>query len=240
MTLLSLLEVTKRHPRRARAARERFALRAVSLELEAGELVAVWGRRRSGRTTLLEVCAGLETRIQGVVRFDGRDLATASALGAEGGIGFAHAGFNRMHGVTIEQLATPLLKGRTPVEEAQERAWEMLERVGAEACAELTPDELEPAELVRATLARALMMHPRLVLLDAPTAGLPAPERDAIFALLRSLTDEGAAVLMTVDEVPGLGSVVDRLLSIGNGELRGDVTPNVASVVPLRTVEGSA
>jgi putative ABC transport system ATP-binding protein len=240
MTLLSLLEVTKRHPRRARGGRERFALRAVSLEVEGGELVAVWGRRRSGRTTLLEVCAGMEREIEGVARFDGRDLATANVLGMEGGIGFAHTGFNPMHGVVVEQVATPLLKGRVPIEEAQERAYVALEEVGIEDCAELPVGELEPAELVRAALSRALVTRPRLVLLDAPTAGLPAPERDAIFALLRGVAHHDAAVLMTVDEVPGLGSVADRLLSIGNGELRGDATPKVAAVVPLRTVEGSA
>lgn len=239
MTLLSLLDVTKRHRRGAHPGRERFALRAVSLEVEPGEFVAVWGRRRSGRTTLLEVCAGLERDIEGVARFDGRDLAHAQVLGIKDGIGFVHAGFSRMYGVAIEQVATPLMKTSASPEQAQERAYEMLERVGAESCAELPPDQLEDTERVRVTLARALMMSPRLVLLDAPTTGLPAVERDAIIALLRSVTDDGVAVLMAVDEVPGLGSVVDRLLSIGEGELRGDVTPNVASVVPLRSVGGS-
>jgi ABC-type branched-subunit amino acid transport system ATPase component len=127
-----------------------------------------------------------------------------------------------------------------PLEVAQERAYDLLERVGAEACAELPTGELEPAELVRVMLARALVMSPRLLLLDAPTSGLPGPERDAIFALLRSFADEGASLLITVDEVPGLAAVADRLLSLGDGELRGETTPNVAAVVPLRRVEPSA
>ena len=240
MTLLSLLGVTKRYPRPARSGRERFALRAVSLEVETGEFVAVWGRRRSGRTTLLEVCAGVERHIDGVVHFDGRDLARTRVLGVEGGIGLAHPHFSQMYGVVVEQVATPLLRTKTPIEVAQEHAHDALERVGASACAELPTTDLEPGELVRVMLARALVRAPRLILLDAPTAGLPAPERDAVFALLRSLADEGAAVLITTDEVPGLMTVADRLLTIGSGELSGNSAPNVASVVPLRRVEPSA
>jgi len=241
-SLLQLVDVSKRYARGARASRERIALRAVSLEVACGELVAVWGRRRSGRTTLLEICAGLEKPSTGRVCFAGCDLAERRVIGMQGGIGFAQPHFSRMHGVVVEQVATPLLKTHVRVESAQMRAYELLERVGAADCAELVPDELESSELARVTLARALIMRPRLVLLDAPTSGVTAPERDEIFALLRSLTrEDDIAMLMTVDEVPGLASVADRLLSIGNVELRGETHPaEPAPVVPLRRAEPSA
>jgi ABC-type multidrug transport system ATPase subunit len=240
--LLTLDGVSKRYPRGTQTSRERIALRDVSLEVASGEFVAVWGRRRSGRTTLLEVCAGLERPSEGIVRFAGRDLAEQRMVGRRGGIGFAQPHFSRMHGVVVEQVATPMLKTRARVSNAQNRAYELLDRVGAGSCAEMAPDELEPSELVRVMLARALMMHPRLVLLDAPTSGVPAPERDAIFTLLRSLTRDGdTAILMTVDEVPGLATVADRLLSIGGGELRGETSPaEPAPVLPLRRSEPSA
>lgn len=242
MTLLALESVSKRYPRGEQASRERVALRDVSLDIAPGEFVAVWGRRRSGRTTLLEVCAGLEQPSEGVVRFDGRDLARRRMLGKPHGIGMAQPHFSRMHGVVVEQVATPMLKTRVRVEKAQMRAYELLDRVGASDCAEMSPDDLEPSELVRAMLARALTMHPRLVLLDAPTSGMPAPERDTIFKLLRSLTQEdGMAVLMTVDEVQGLSVVADRVLSISGGELRGARSPaEPAPVVELRRAEPSA
>jgi ABC-type methionine transport system ATPase subunit len=240
--LLTLAEVSKRYARGRQTSRERIALRWVSLEVAPGEFVAVWGRRRSGRTTLLEICAGLEKPSEGSVCFAGRDLAEQRMVGMREGIGFAQPHFSRMHGVVVEQVATPMLKTHVRVESAQMRAYELLDRVGAADCAELAPEELEPSELVRVMLARALVMRPRLVLLDAPTSGVPAPERDAIFTLLRSLTrEEDLAVLMAVDEVPGLATVADRLLSIGNGELRGETRPaEPAPVFPLRRAEPSA
>lgn len=240
--LLTVQGVSKSYPRGAHTSRERIALRNVSLDVVPGEFVAIWGRRRSGRTTLLEVCAGLEKPSAGTVHFAGCDLAEQRMVGKPEGIGLAQPHFSRMHGVVVEQVATPMLKTRVGVESAQMRAYELLDRVGAASCAEMVPDELEPSELVRAMLARALMMRPRLVLLDAPTSGVPAPERDAIFALLRSLTrEDDVAILMTVDEVPGLGAVADRLLSIGNGELRGETRPaEPGSVLPLRRSEPSA
>lgn len=241
--LLTLTEVSKRYPRGRQTSRERIALRSVSLEVASGEFVAVWGRRRSGRTTLLEICAGLERPSEGSVCFAGRDLAEQRMVGMREGIGFAQPHFSRMHGVVVEQVATPMLKTRhVGVESAQMSAYELLDRVGAADCAELAPEELEPSELVRVMLARALIMRPRLVLLDAPTSGVPAPERDQIFALLRSLTrEDDLAILMAVDEVPGLATVADRLLSIGNGELRGETRPaEPAPVLPLRRAEPSA
>jgi len=243
MTLLALGNVSKRYPRGGQASRERIALRDVSLEIAPGEFVAVWGRRRSGRTTLLEVCAGLEEPSEGVVRFDGRDLGEHSVLGKPQGIGFAHPRFSEMHGVVVEQVATPLLKmDDVSVDSAQGRAYELLDRLGAGDCAEMDPKDLEPSELVRVMLARALIVRPRLLLLDAPTSGVPAPERDAIFKLLRSLTHEASlAVLMTVDEVQGLSVVADRVLSISGGELRGARSPaDPAPVVELRRSEPSA
>lgn len=241
-SLLTLERVSKRYPRGANTSRDRIALREVSLEIAPGELVVVWGRRRSGRTTLLEVCAGLEKPSEGVVRFAGRDLAERRAVGAAGGIGFAQPHFSRMHGVVVEQVATPMLKTRTRLETAQTHAYELLDRLGASSCAEMLPEGLEAPELVRVMVARALIMRPRLLLLDAPTSGIPAPERDAIFAVLSSLArDDGIAILMTVDEVPGVANVAHRLLAIGGGELRGEMTPSrSAAVLPFRRSEPSA
>lgn len=232
--LLSLRNVTKRYPRGRRGA-ERVALRDVSLDLSQGDCVAVWGPRRSGRTTLLEVCAGIEAPTEGEILLDGRSVSAASALGLPGGIGYAHRQFSRMYGVVVEQVSMPLLRRAVSPAAAQASAAAALERVGAADCAELMPDELEPAELERVTIARAIVAQPRVLLIDAPTSGLRASERDRLVELLGSLARRDlTAVLMTIDELPGFGCV-DRVLSIHDGELRGDAVREPARVVPLRS-----
>jgi ABC-type multidrug transport system ATPase subunit len=229
MSLLVLEHVTKRF---TSGQRETLALHDVSLDIAAGECVAVYGLRRSGRSTLLRVAAGMLPPDEGAVRFRGDDLARghAGALGTE--IGYCNPGFNPAQGGSVaDHVAVALLArgvGRLP---ARARADAALARTGVTVCANLDPRELHPEELVRAGIARALVTEPRLLLLDEPTNGVDALERDAILELVRSIADDGAAVLMTVGE-PVAGA--DRVLAIDGGELRGQVVPEPAPVVPLR------
>ena len=82
-------------------------------------------------------------------------------------------------------------------------------------------------------IASALVTSPALLVIDEPTNGVDLLERDPLLTLLRSIANEGTAVLMSTGEAQGL-SGVDRALSIDNGELRGDVKPRDAQVLPLR------
>lgn len=227
-TLLVLDAVTKRFDRGGRRGRERVALHDASLELGAGELVAVWGQRRSGRTTLLRIAAGIVAPTDGQVRFDGLDLRTASLLGARGGIAFCHRQFSPAIGdAVIEHVAAPLLGGRRTTAWAEARAFAALKRVGAAGCAELAPEELDHGETIRVAMARALVIEPRLLLVDEPAVGLaPTPEgAGSLYALLESIAhDDGIAVLTTVDDASGLAGA-DRALTIDAGELRGQLVP---------------
>src|SRR5215217_6042902 len=124
MSLLLLDGVSKRFRRGGRGGFEQVALRGVELEVEAGELVAVWGRRRSGRTTLLEVAAGIERPSEGIVRFGGVDLARRPMLGRQGGIAYASPHFSRVIGETVlDQVAAPLLGGGLSASGAQAPAF---------------------------------------------------------------------------------------------------------------------
>jgi ABC-type cobalamin/Fe3+-siderophores transport system ATPase subunit len=231
MSLLSIEHVTKRFQR---GQLERVAVRDVSLEIEQGELVAVWGTRRSGRSTLLRIAAGIESPEEGTVTFEGRDLARwrNSVLGRR--IGYCRTSFSSADGgLVIERIAAGLLAQQASPTRARRRAQEMLVRVGAEHCAQFQCHELDGAELVRVAIASALATAPVLLVIDEPTNGVDLLERDTLLALLRSVASEGIAVLMSTGEAHGL-SGVDRALSIDNGELRGDIAPREASVVPLR------
>ncbi len=237
MSLLALEHVTKRY-RRGRL--ERIAIRDVSLVVEAGELVAVWGARFSGRSTLLRVAAGIEVPEEGTVTFEGRNLARSrnSVLGRR--IGYCQTGGSAVqHGLVFEYVAAGLLAQRALPRQARRRGQEMLFRVGAEHCARLACRELAGSEIVRVAIASALATSPTLLVIDEPTSGVDLLERDPLLALLRSIASDGTAVLMSTGDAQGL-SGVDRALSIDNGELRGELRPGQARVLPLRRAESGA
>lgn len=231
MSLLALEQVTLVEGGKGR---ETLLLNDVSLELEAAELVAVWGKRRSGRTTLLRVAAGIERPDSGTVRFDGRDLGSSSALGD--GIGFCGTGFRGGEGLRVlEEMTGAQLARGVPQSEARTRALSALDRTGAPHCADRRLSELHGGDAMRTMLAAALATQPRLLVVDDAIAGVDLLERDAILMLLRSLADEGLGVLTSTDEGTGL-SGADRALSLSEGRLRGSVAPKLAPVVPLRRV----
>ncbi len=233
MSLLALEHATKRF---SVGQRETVALRDVSLELDAGECVAVFGLRRTGRTTLLRVAAGMLVLDEGAARFDGRDLARrgVGTLGVD--IGYCNPVFDPTQGGTLaDHVAVALLARGEGRVRARARADAALARVGLSACAMLDPRDLHPEERVRAGIARAHVTAPRLLLLDEPTNGVDELERDAVLSLVRSLADEGVAILMTVGEPVG---GADRVLALDDGELRGQAVPETAPVVPLRREAG--
>lgn len=232
MSLLVLQSVSKCF---STGRRERLALHDVSLDLGAGEFVAVWGLRRSGRTTLLRVAAGLEAPDEGVVCFDGDDLARSrdEVLGSE--IGYVTPTFAASHGATVvDHVALGLLATGLPLERARARAHDALGRVDAAGCADLDPRVLDAGELARVGLARALAARPRLLLLDDPTNGVDVLQRDPFLALVRSIADEGVAVLMAVSDAV---TIADRVLSIDDGRLHGELAPEPAQVVQLRAAD---
>lgn len=227
MSLLELDSVRKSHE-------ERLVLRDVSLAIEPGELVVVWGMRRSGRSTLLRVAAGIEAPETGVVRFDGRDLSAHGERLLGDGIGYCRKTLRFTDGETaLDHTMVGLLSRWVSTGRARARAREALKRVGMEHCAGMTQRELSSAEAIRVALARTLVLEPRLVVIDEPVKGVELIDRDPILALLRSLTDEGIAVLASTGESTGL-SEADRPFVLGDGELRGAPPPALAPVLPLR------
>lgn len=229
MRPLELVEVTRRH---RRGSDEHVVLRGVSLDVEAGELVAVWGPRRCGRSTLLRIAAGIEQPDGGHVRFAGARVSGTAALG--NGIAYCRRGLrgSEERRVLDELLVAQLARG-VPQGRARSQAFAALERVEAAECSSQALHELGAGEALRVALARGLVQAPSLLLVDDPIRGVDLLERDPILALLRSLADEGIAVLACTDDATGL-SGADRALSLSQGELRGTTEPELAPVVPLR------
>jgi ABC-type sugar transport system ATPase subunit len=234
MSLLTLEQVSKRFRRGRRGGLEQAALQDVQLEVEAGELVTVWGRRRSGRTTLLQVAAGIERPSAGAVRFAGVDLACRPMLGRRGGIAYATMRFPRVIGETaLDQVTAPLLGGGISTADVQGPAFEALRRTDALDCAQLDVDALNHDERIRVAIARALVTDPRLLVVDEPMQELRlADARERMLELLRALAADGIAVLASAAEAGELAGA-DRALTIDEGRLRGLTRPGAGEVVEL-------
>lgn len=228
MSLLELERVGKRYGRLDR----RTVLRDVSLKVEAGEVVVIWGMRRSGRSTLLRVAAGIEAPDSGTVRFEGRDLRARPGATLGEGIGYCRRAFAAREGsLLLDQLTSGLIARGVQLASAARRAHESLERVEIGGCARCRPEELDGAESVRAAIARALTHSPRLLIIDEPTIDVDVLSRDGVLALLHSLADEGVAVLATTGESPSLSGA--RALTLSEGELHGPPERELAQVVAL-------
>jgi len=224
MTLLALSGISLRHPTVT-------ALADVSLEVVAGELVVVWGPARSGRTTLLEVAAGLRKPDSGTVAFAGR--SPRASLGRHKGFAVVPSGEAALLGaekLVLDQVAFPAMRVMSRWR-AQAAADAALRRSGVEDLGQTPMQALSHPERIRVLLARALVREPRLVLMDEPTAGLSHTESERFLKLAQSLVREGIAVLMTDDAegsalVPGA-----RVLTMQRGMLRGPSPAPPAEVI---------
>ena len=231
MSLLTLEHVSKRY---RDGQRERIVLEDVSLELGSGELVVVYGARRSGRSTLLRLAAGIVPPDRGRVLFEGADLTLHAERVLGEGIGYVRTTLiaSEEQGV-IEQVAAPLLARGVAVPKARATARTALERAGAERCAEATVGELSVGEAVRVSIARALALSPTLLVIDEPAAAVELSERDGVLTQLRELAGEGTTVLASTSEPSELAGA-RRALTLSEGTLRGPASPELAPVVALR------
>lgn len=229
MSLLDLERVSKRY---REGELEHLVLREVSLQIDAGEIAMVWGRRGSGRSTLLRIAAGIEAADDGIVCFDGRDLASHGDDVLGDGIGYCQKLAGNGSQPVLELVMMPLLAAGIGAALARSRARQALERVEASSCATCRSSALDTAESVRVALARVLAHAPRLVVIDDPIQGVDLLERDGILTLLRSLTADGVAVLASTTDATGL-SGADRVLTLMEGELRGPPPQELAPVLEL-------
>lgn len=235
---MRLLELNAVHKRYICRSGERAVLGGVTLEIEPGELVVVWGLRGSGRSTLLRIAAGIEAPDDGTVRFEGRDLAEHGEDLLGGGVGYCERTFRCAEGQgVLEQVTIALLARGVPPRQARSCALQALERAQAPSDPRHRLGALDAGESVRVAIARTLALEPALLVIDEPTRGVDLLERDGILELLRSLADDGIAVLASSTDSTGLAGA-DRALVISEGELRGAPPAELATVLPLRRPAG--
>jgi ABC-type multidrug transport system ATPase subunit len=222
-SLLSFLNVSKRYPD---GTREIPVLDCVSLDIDAGVSVGVYGTRRSGKSTLLRLAAGIELPDSGTIRFDGRDISlmASSERGRllRGEMAFMSAtDWRASPGETVvDHVATSLGSEGLTMREARRRAMQVLDRVeiGAAGAQEPTTS-LSLTERIRVMLARALAREPRLLVLDEPALFPSLSDRDSFYTMLRAAARERNMALLVASEEMAALQGFGVLISIADGEL---------------------
>ena len=218
------------------------AVDGVSLEIPAGQFVALLGASGSGKSSLLNLIAGLDRPTAGTVSVEGRNLAELSreelARHRLRTVGMVFQCFNLIPSMTVtENVELPMRFAEVDQNQRESRLQEALVRVGLSARQNHRPSELSGGEQQRAGLARALINRPRLLLADEPTGNLDSRTGREILNLIFECNKRlGMTVVMVTHERSLAERYAQRMVFLADGKLTGDQQGTVASPLP----EGNA
>ncbi len=221
--LIQLTEVTKRY-----AAGGVPALNRISLQVTAGEAVAVMGPSGSGKSTLLNLIAGLDKPSEGTVTVAGPRIDTLSetrrARYRRIQVGMIFQFFNLLDDLTVlDNVLLPAQLAGTPRRKARARAGELLEQLGIDRYRDTYPGRLSGGERQRVAIARALINDPAVLLADEPTGAVDTTTGEEIGQLLLDL-NAGGQTLVLVTHSPDLAArYAKRTVRLVDGEIASDV-----------------
>lgn len=207
--------------------RRRSVLRGVDLRLAAGEYVAVMGESGIGKSTLLNLIAGLDRADAGSIRLDGVELTGLDddALTAlrRASMGFVFQAFHILPYLNLAQnVALPLILNQVAEDEAATRTHAMLAAVGLAGRETSMPRELSGGELQRVAIARALVHQPKLLLADEPTGNLDPESAAQVLALLHEQVKTRNAACVLVTHSRAAAATADRIVILTAQGLRED------------------
>jgi putative ABC transport system ATP-binding protein len=204
------------------------AVNEISLEVGAGEFLALLGASGSGKSTLLNLMAGLDRPSSGAILALGRDLARMSSedLAAHRNrtIGMVFQSFQLLPRMTLEEnVELPLRLAEVPRGERPARVREALQRVGLSARTRHRPTELSGGEQQRAAIARALVNQPKILLADEPTGNLDSKTGEEIMRLLAEIhrppSGPGRTIVMVTHERQVAERYADRIVTLSDGSI---------------------
>jgi len=202
-------------------------LKDITLKVEKGQSVVIVGPSGSGKSTLLNIIGALDRPTEGRVLFDGRDLAELDevqlARVRNREIGFVFQLHHLLPQCTVlENVLVPTLadKNRVSTKEVQERAVNLLERVGLKDLLLHRPGELSGGQRQRVAVVRALINRPKLLLADEPTGALDKDASENIAELLVELNRSEQVTLIVVTHSMKLAERIGHVMELSNGLLR--------------------
>jgi putative ABC transport system ATP-binding protein len=230
--VLQLEDVRKvyraRGPRPPHRKAPRPALDGVSLTVEAGEVVALLGPSGSGKSSLLNLAAGLDDATGGMVIVTGQDLATLGESGRarfrRQRIGVVFQAFHLLPSLTaLDNVLVPARLAGVDRRVAGRRAEELLEQLGVADLAGALPNQLSGGEQQRVAIARALVNRPSLVLADEPTGALDSTAANEVMGLLAEVGRDGQAVVVATHDAELAARHLPRVVRLLDGRVVEDV-----------------
>jgi putative ABC transport system ATP-binding protein len=211
------------------------ALHPTSLNVEAGEFVAIMGPSGSGKTTLLSLVGGLDRPTGGHITVDGKDLSGLNggglALLRRRTVGYVFQDLNLLPGLTArENVSLPMELDGQPPAAVRQAAMEALAAVAMEGLADRFPHDLSGGEQQRVAIARALVGGRSIVLADEPTGALDSIAGESVMRLLRAhCAQGGTAILVTHDAAHAAWA--DRVVFLRDGRMIDETRPAAGPVL---------
>lgn len=204
-------------------------LKDVNLKIKKGEVVTLIGPSGSGKSTILRCINLLEQPTSGQVLIEGTDITKPKtdiqAIRKDIGMVFQH--FNLFPHMTVMEnmVYAPMKVNKKSKEEAQKKAWELLELVGLKEKADAYPGKLSGGQKQRIAIARALAMEPDIMLFDEPTSALDPEMVKEVLEVIKGLADTGITMCLVTHEMGFAREVSDRICFIDDGRIVEEATP---------------
>lgn len=205
------------------------ALDNVSTTVRSGEVVFIVGPSGSGKSTFLRCLNLLETPTSGEIIFEGKNVTkheiSLNKFRRQVGMVFQH--FNLFPNLSILQNITlaPVKTGRMSRKNANEKAFELLKRIGLYDKKDSYPNQLSGGQKQRIAIVRALAMNPDVLLFDEPTSALDPEMVGEVLSLMKELAAEGMTMIVVTHEIGFAAEVADRIIFMDHGRIIADGAP---------------
>ena len=205
------------------------ALKGISMDVAEGEVSVIAGPSGSGKSTFIRCINRLEQHQDGQIFVDGieltNDLKNIEAIRSE--VGMVFQSFNLFPHLTVLQNITlaPIWVRKKSKTEAEEKAMELLERVGIPEQADKFPGQLSGGQQQRVAIARALAMEPKIMLFDEPTSALDPEMIKEVLDVMKELAKSGMTMIVVTHEMGFAKEVADRVMLFDDGQLVEENTP---------------
>lgn len=198
-------------------------LKDVSLEVVQGDYIAIMGPSGSGKTTLMNIIGCLDRASLGTYLFEDEDISEMNDDALSdlrlNKIGFVFQNFNLLSSETAqENVALPLIYAGIDKEKRNQRAIDVLNKVGLQDRISFKPSQLSGGQKQRVAIARAIINNPKILLADEPTGALDQASGKQVMELFKSLNDEGVTIIMITHDA-SVASHAKKILHIIDGEI---------------------